>query len=111
MPKSLCPTCQTRLHNGDTNPAFKCAFDKDGKFTQDNWNCATLEALGEISVKIYGNDQTIDIISSSTEYGMIVLSRYKRRGAVSQAILLDVGTEPVQILDIFTALRFLPDPS
>jgi hypothetical protein len=84
-----------------------CAFDADGAFTPDNWNCGTIEALMALGLEpdgdsIYATDETMQIIrvSEAVEFpeppdwnpdhfeqaGWIVLTRYKRRGKTTSAM-------------------------
>lgn len=90
---SPCPRCAANptvsIDNGP-GTARDCAFaTPDGSFTPDNWNCATLSALGDndsnSSAELYGEDETLKAIYGPE--GWIVLTRYKRRGCCSSAIL------------------------
>ena len=95
-----------RCMNDPQPPHFhtprRCAFDTNGSFTQDNWNCATMNLLAGLTEKqskrqkqwaspIYGEDESMevvwcggwDVVDSS---GWIVLTRYKTRGCCSSAI-------------------------
>jgi hypothetical protein len=110
-----CPRCVADPHPPNSG-ARKCAFDGGGIFTGDNWRCATLEALMEISavqdhifiqdsagpVYLYGEDETMAIlpckIGPDGPGGWIVLNRYKSRGRWSSAI--HVGDHPFRAVTI-----------
>jgi len=41
-----CPRCQERVKDWEGDDP-KCGFDENGNFLENNWNCATLNALRE----------------------------------------------------------------
>jgi hypothetical protein len=73
----------------------RCAFDADGAFTPENWNCATIEALlhtqdegGEfpVNLQFFAPDESMQIVPDSGTFGgWIILNRYKQRGETSSA--------------------------
>jgi hypothetical protein len=74
-----CSRCIERgqTWNGD---APKCGFDKDGNFLENNWNCATLNALREMGGEEVWCDDTYMKIVSRFDVGHGILSWYKHRG-------------------------------
>lgn len=86
-----CARCAADLkpeHFGDPR---KCAFDKDGNFTPDNWNCATIDALlGEQPTIVHGDNEQCEVtptwLDDEEHGGWIITTRYKRRGCTSSAV-------------------------
>ena len=94
-----------------------CAFDKNGRFREKNWNCMTLQKLRQIATEhrdcyFHRNDMyagTIyvlpvpepDIGIANIQRGYIVLTCYKDRGAVDKAIV--INEDEVQSLNLETA--------
>ena len=90
---------------------IKCAFDKKGVFSHDNWNCRTLIALRLLAQECedcyyYRDDLatgTICVIPIPYEIdppqlGFIVLTYYKERGKTDVAIVIDdSGIEPLRL--------------
>ena len=71
----------------------KCGF-KDGIFAEDNWNCATLNALRDFvdgDGVAYFEDQYMALIESSE--GIIAIGWYKSRGATEYATVWTGGNE------------------
>jgi len=100
-----CAMCEKRGKTWeDSDPC--CAFE-DGRFNRDNWNCATLNALRQISRDIgtYRRDDNADAsigvipINEATEddMGYIVLTWYKDRGKTGSAIVVDDGEVPREL--------------
>lgn len=56
----------------------KCAFDEDGNFLKDNWNCILLDKLRNDANEIWSEDNHCAILPYSGEF--IILSYYKHRG-------------------------------
>ena len=93
----------------------KCAF-VNGLFTTDNWNCATMNKLrdmtGEPEDKSradtfhFQDDMDAGTIGVLRVVGMkysgyIVMTWYKRRGQVGQAMFMSDDDEPIKLtLDI-----------
>lgn len=92
-----CPLCLA-----DPMPRYfgsprKCAFNEDGSFNQDNWNCATISSLlvfvNDRKGDIHGNDESMQLIYAYQDVdgemmgnGWIVLTRYKQRGRTDSAV-------------------------
>ena len=76
-----CPRCEERKQtwNGD---APKCGFDEDGNFLENNWNCATLNALRDRANenRVWSDDYSMSIIQTF-DVGFGILRWYKSRGA------------------------------
>jgi hypothetical protein len=96
-----CAHCRQDPQPPHFGNARKCAFDDDGYFTPDNWNCATMaklleaaapapradEAVQDTVVALYGNDESMHVVMCSEEDGgWIVVTRYKMRGRTSSAV-------------------------
>lgn len=75
-----CPRCRQRGQTWEGDPP-RCGFDRIGNFKEDNWNCATLNALRVLAepMKFWCDDQSIGIITSLNA-GMGVLCWYKDHG-------------------------------
>ncbi|QHZ58652.1 hypothetical protein M655_025120 [Brevibacillus sp. NSP2.1] len=82
----------------------RCAFE-NGTFSPDNWNCATMIALREISREIgtnYRDDNAVASIGTvpfeGGDYsGYIVMTWYKDRGRTSNAFIA-WDSEPIREL-------------
>ena len=96
-----CPRCAAGGHPWSP----KCGFLANGVFTDDNWNCATLNALRDVVERTYGFDESIGVVRCDEETGgFVVLTWYKDRGATSNALW--VGDSPITLpltLDIASA--------
>lgn len=88
----MCERCQADPQPSNFLSPRKCAFDNHGKFDPDNWSCATLSHLVDVSYAwdncIYGADESLQPVLCDPERdgGWVVLTRYKTRGRVSSAI-------------------------
>lgn len=87
-----CPRCAADPkpeHFGDPR---QCAFDAEGNFTPENWNCATMDAiLGPEPVTVHGSEERMEAtptrLDDGEDYGgFIVTCRHKNRGRTSSAI-------------------------
>src|SRR5690606_26459627 len=95
--------------------ARRCAFEDDGWFTPENWNCATVTALmdaaDDLMQEIYGNDETMQVIPYVDECegnGWIILTRYKHRGSTSSAVYVG-DFWPPKPLTLDRAERAIPE--
>ena len=89
MTKFMCPRCAADVRPTNFGSDRTCAFNADGSFTPDNWNCATLDALMERECfDERRSDESIQIIWGDNFGGFIVLTRYKNRGCTSSALLV-----------------------
>lgn len=93
----------------------ECAFDSEGNFTPDNWNCATLNLLSNaerFERTLYGCDESVQTIpvpyddDLSITDGFIVLTRYKHRGKISAAVWMG-DFWPIKPLTLEVAERSL----
>lgn len=105
QPAVLCPRCAADLQPENFGSPRRCAFGADGRFTADNWNCATLNALlgfaapGMLAER--RDDETIEAVPTLLDGevserhedsdnldagGWYVFTRYKNRGRTSSAI-------------------------
>lgn len=75
-----CPRCTERgkTWNGD-DPV--CGFHEDGSLNENNWNCATLNALREMGEpnRVWCDDSNMTIVQRF-DVGHGILSWYKDRG-------------------------------
>lgn len=98
-----CQRCKTDplRTSGDHSALRRCAFDNRGKFTADNWACATLEALtdlvhqdpaamGAIPAVLHGTDELLELVPCDPEadHGWIAMTRTHGRRIVSGAVHL-----------------------
>lgn len=92
----------------------RCAFE-NGTFNGDNWNCATMNELREMSrqFETYRRD---DMAAASIGYvpfegddysGYIVMTWYKDRGRTGNAVIMwdDNPVRELTELDALTAIR------
>lgn len=96
-----CDACRLR---GKTWPGDnpRCAFDAAGKFTKDNWNCATLNVLRTFALSRglahRRGDSGFASIPVLDESGtVIVLTWYKSRGCTTDAMIACDGFEPLHL--------------
>lgn len=91
----------------------KCAFDNNGIFTKDNWNCATMNELRNIVDKVETNFRddnscgSIGYVPMVHDYasddfdtfgGYIVMMWYKERGRTGNVVFMtDNETLPLTI--------------
>lgn len=91
-----CKRCQADPQPSHLRDPRRCAFDAEGAFTPDNWQCATLEVLlDKAQANHYGDDESVQLVpvvffdenglADGTD-GWIVMTRYKSRGCTSSAI-------------------------
>jgi hypothetical protein len=75
-----CPRCQERVKDWDGDDP-KCGFDENGNFLENNWNCATLNALRDKANanRVWSDDYSMSIIQTFG-VGFGILRWYKRRG-------------------------------
>ena len=89
-----CPMCQSRGKDWNGSDP-KCAFDKTGVFSRNNWMCATMNALRDLCAgkEVYSEDHYVaalglrdydDTHEHPTTH--VVLNWYKNRGATPFAI-------------------------
>lgn len=98
-----CKLCRTRGQTWVGDPP-RCAFALDGKFSSDNWNCATMNELRELALptQIWSNNESCGVVPF--EDGFIVMTWYKRRGQTGNAIVM-LNDNSVKPLDEETALE------
>lgn len=87
----MCPRCEADPQPENFGDRRKCAFDAEGKFTPDNWNCATLNAMiGDAeTTTVTGSDEQFEYTpgwEDGETHGWVITTRYKRRGCTSSAI-------------------------
>lgn len=101
---SECKYCKSipKSWNGDDR---YCAF-KDGTFSKNNWNCASMNKLRQIAedkdLRQYGDDiscamlRVPEVMLSEEHWlndGFCILSWYKNRGKTSNAIFVSDDVE------------------
>lgn len=73
----------------------RCAF-KTGRFSSDNWNCATMNALRDAAeggdLKRWSEDQWFALLVADGR--ALALSWYKRRGRTEVCMLLEIEPRP-----------------
>ena len=77
-----CPRCQARIKDWEGDDP-KCAFDENGNFLENNWNCATMNALRDMAEenKVTGYDFTYNMsIIHVEDVGFAILSWEKSKG-------------------------------
>ena len=79
-----CPRCLQRGQTWVGDPP-QCGFNANGSFNQNNWNCATLNAMRNLGgiVEAREGDYTVGIVSRC-DVGFGILKWYKRRGRVER---------------------------
>lgn len=95
-----CRRCLERGQDWDGDPP-RCAFDKDGNFTADNWNCATMNELRKTAEDrgcvVSSEGQNAALLPWDGRF--IALSWYKRRGATDAAYLFAYAPGPLELSD------------
>jgi len=96
-------TCSACISLGKRPAHFatsrRCAFEGEA-FSNDNWNCGTMNALREACVWSTRDDDqnacigVVPLPGNTTQSGYIVLSWYKERGCTGQAIVMDDDQPP-----------------
>lgn len=107
-----CQRCEADPQPENFGSPRNCAFDEQGVFTSDNWNCATLDALlaHQQGDEHYGEDEHMEVVSVRVRWtdengydesgtdGWIVTARYKHRGCTSNAAhVTQRGTHPLTL--------------
>lgn len=101
-----CRWCQDKYANGRPNNFGsdpKCAFDNDGLFQPNNWNCAGLDQLREDAhkVEVWNEDQHAVLLRYGSEGDFIVLSYYKHRGRTEGAWVVEkINIRPLEGSDV-----------
>lgn len=101
-----CPRCTADPQPPHFGSPRNCAFNADGSFTPDNWNCATLDALMENAKEHWGDDESMQVVLWAYEFdasawydlppgappvmergtdGWLIFTRYKSRGCTDAA--------------------------
>lgn len=94
----MCNRCTADPQPANFGSPRRCAFNPDGSFNKDNWNCATISALLNLEhcVEHYGDDESMQVVTVPSPPdpdalvhfctdGWIILTRYKYRGETSGA--------------------------
>jgi hypothetical protein len=108
-----CPRCKERGKTWQGSDP-KCAFP-EGVFVDDNWNCATANALRDIAEIALDDPARKDVFAlwdSDENLGafcaggfFVVLSWYKRRGQTGKILKLESDTmEPLTLEDAEKAI-------
>jgi hypothetical protein len=91
LPGVYCERCVKAGHPPHFGSLRRCGFTPDGKFKTDNWNCETLNELRRIAEANHRstryNDVSICYVPVANG-GFAVLSWYKDRGRVDNAIVM-----------------------
>lgn len=109
-------TCSLCLERGKTWDGSdpRCAFE-NGVFDTENWNCATMNELRDISERLETNrrdDNACACIGyvpfEGDEYsGYIVMTWYKNRGRTGNALIMwdDEKERPLKVEDAIEAVH------
>lgn len=100
--KYQCSRCAADPEPEGFGSPRNCAFNADGSFNPDNWNCETLNALiGDTPKIVHGDDEQCEItptyLDDDLYGGFIVTTRYKRRGHTESAIYVGMFHPPQPI--------------
>lgn len=103
---NACPRCKAKYAAGRPESCgsdIQCAF-VGGEFSDDNWNCATMNALRDHvpdDKRVWSDDESAAILRDY-DGNFLVLSWYKNRGCTQYAMLLEGGTSscPLTIADV-----------
>lgn len=117
----ICKRCYERGKTWDGSDP-KCAF-VDGIFTNDNWNCATMNELRNLAEKLEtvqrddNSSGSIGYVPMNADYaprdfntfgGYIVMMWYKNRGKTGNAVFMtDDETVPLTIKHAELAIETL----
>jgi hypothetical protein len=115
-----CPSCAADPQPKNFGDPRKCAFRDDGAFTRNNWSCATIDGLLDYTCfDTFGTNESIELVRRWTRVipldedeqwmhrGWIVLTRYKNRGATTDAVLVgDFVHEPLTLAIAEETLRY-----
>lgn len=109
----MCPRCEADPKPEGFGDRRQCAFDAEGHFTPENWNCATIDAiLGDEPTVVRGDDEQCEVTPTycddgEHEYGgFLITTRHKRRGCTSSAIYVG-DFHPPQPLTLALAERVI----
>lgn len=82
---------------------IQCAFDGNGNFISDNWNCVALDPLREMAyeVEVHNEDQNAAII----RFGVctfLIIGYYKHRGRTDMVAFMDSdgAIRPMRLSDL-----------
>ena len=79
----MCKLCDANIKNwANSSSKIKCAFDSNGDFTNDNWNCGTMSTLRHIAGYnvVRNGDDSISTLPLPNDNGFLIISWYKSRG-------------------------------
>lgn len=105
----MCPRCQERGQTWRGSPPV-CAF-YDGRFTGDNWNCATMNALRDKATSDWNEDNYMGFLRGPNG-DHLIMTWYKRRGRTSDALVVCDGIREeltLEMAEVF--LKWSADPS
>jgi hypothetical protein len=115
-----CKRCEERGKTWEGSDP-KCAFDDNGVFNGDNWNCATMNKLRNIAEELetgWRDDNScgsIGYVPMDNDYapddfntygGYIVMMWYKERGRTGNAVFMtDEETMPLTVKHAELAIK------
>jgi hypothetical protein len=106
-----CRRCQEQGQPENFSSPIKCGF-LSGSFDPDNWQCGTLNALRSLikpdDIK-YNEDCSVAVLPCfGTEDGFLLLTWYKRRGAVAKCDWIDLFMQsPATLEDVEATIEAL----
>jgi len=73
----------------------ECAFNKDGSFNPDNWNCGLMDKLRDAAHEneVWSEDEHMAIIPYPNQLKFGILAYYKSRGRTDRFWIWEVGKE------------------
>jgi len=73
----------------------ECAFNKDGSFNPDNWNCNLMNELRDAAqdVEVWAEDEHMAVLAFQGELKFGILGYYKHRGRTDRFWIWEVGKE------------------
>lgn len=106
-----CKRCEKRGKTWEGDDP-KCAFDEEGWFHPNNWNCASMGALrlwaDENNKITYSDDNSCAVLPFDGYF--IVLAWYKRRGKTDWAKLIDCSLDVVMMSEYWVDEFFKHHP-
>ncbi len=94
----MCKLCETTPVPDYYGSPRECAFDTEGKFTNNNWNCVTMSRLRALVDDNWDKISSIDDehaalfpLDIDCHWSFLCLQWYKSRGKTSGAFVIDTS--------------------
>jgi|APSaa5957512576_1039674.scaffolds.fasta_scaffold87309_2 hypothetical protein len=88
----ICPRCTNRGKTWKGSDPI-CAFET-GTFDSNNWNCATMNALRNLTEAVHNEDHNACLLRGALNADFVTLVWYKRRGTTNQALAFSDEAPP-----------------